>query len=209
VLTKDFANKLMRVLTDLDRANNGKEVAQWISKFGQDTLTAPLVKFRIEPDKERLDNLVHHRQQCIHSLTLEQNAAIVIRRLMPTDPYARQHTNIILSRIMTGFEASDFGSNLPTVLSARMVLYNPQSFRMPSRFRTTKDMVVMFLSDSSFKYRLKLQDTGWKTPGVHHVILLYEEVDFWVAPHRASARPEPSHTLGDGTMVRLWGLRCF
>jgi len=120
---------------------------------------------------------------------------------MPTDPHARQLTNIILSRIMTGFEASDFGSNLPSVLSARMVLYNPQSFRTLSRFRTTKDMVVMFLSDGGFKCRFKLQDKGWKTPGFHQVMLFYEEVDFWVAPNRASAPPEPSPTLGDGTAV--------
>jgi hypothetical protein len=142
-----------------------------------------------------------HRQQCIHSLTPEQNAAIVIRRLMRTDPHARQLTDIILWRIMTGFEASDFGSNLPAVLSARMVLYNPQSFRTPSRFRTTKDMVVMFLSNSGFKYRFKLQDTEWKTPGFYQVMLFYKEVDFWVAPNRASALPEPSPTLGDGTAV--------
>jgi len=142
-----------------------------------------------------------HRQQCIHSLTPEQSAAIVIQRLTRTNPHARQLANIILSRMMTGFEASDFGSNLPTVHSARMVLYDPQTFRTPSRFRTTKNMVVMFLSDGGFKCRFKLKDTGWKTPGVNEIMLLYEEVDFWIAPHRASARTEPSPTLGDGTAV--------
>lgn len=59
VLTKDFANKLMRVLSDLDRASDGKEVAQWISRFGRDTLTPPLIRFHIERDKEILNNLVH------------------------------------------------------------------------------------------------------------------------------------------------------
>ncbi|KAK2808067.1 hypothetical protein FQN50_004985 [Emmonsiellopsis sp. PD_5] len=142
-----------------------------------------------------------HRKECIHSLTPEQNPAIITQRLLPEDAQAREFVNFILSRITAGFEPSDFGDHLPTVISTQMWLFDPKTFRKPTRFRAKKDMVILFLSDGGFRYMVKATSSEWQDSSDHYIMLLYEDRDFWVAPLPAAQvvkLPLPPATTGNG-----------
>lgn len=103
---------------------------------------------------------------------------------------------------MKTFVISDFAGNLPTVDSAHIVLYNPQAFHTPCRFRTKKNTAFLFLSNGGFRYRLKsVEGTDWKIPSVGDTKLLYQEAEFWAAPRQASVSTEPSLTVSDGAAI--------
>ncbi|KAK2772528.1 hypothetical protein FQN52_004907 [Onygenales sp. PD_12] len=142
-----------------------------------------------------------HRKECIRSLTPDQNPAIITQRLVPEDVQAREFVNFILSRITAGFEPSDFGDHLPTVISTQMWLFDPKIFRKPTRFRAKKDTVILFLSDSGFRYMVKATSSEWQDSSGHYIMLLYEDRDFWVAPLPAAQvvkPPLPPATTGNG-----------